>query len=318
MSEREQSSSDFSFSGFLLFRTLKTSRNKDPDKVKFDELPKFSPGNLDQPGRGFERILSSVPDDFTDENPDLAKLARTGDFLRYISETYGSEQEVITEEGVRMSAFTVSTVDCEIVITPSNNIFVRGSSKDLERVIPELRRFFTEAYASDFDPMFLLWMFWKYFSDEEIESANPLRLTDAEMKGSLDGFGQTLVYGGEDITRSYPIILGLLRGKEFKSIEGTFNFSGKFVKTKIGSDGTIHIHAAEDIRHSSQIQRYLSAVDAADSLAHLYNKWTKMDRKEKYPPKSFYIELRDNLEESGIEIGFSISKTLERVSELRK
>lgn len=312
--------SSFEYSGLLTFRAISGEGTDFRAADLEDNLPKFSQIELGTQSYGFKRLDPKEYENFNNISIDLRSVYTQSDVFRYKREDIGSEIEAVTQQNERISANLISIETGELVITPEGNLLFRGSQNELHNIINHLQQNVSNHYSLrsiEFDSDFLLWVFWHCFQDESIGTGSPLRLNRVELQGERDIFGQSIVYEGEDITQSSVVITHILQNNSIQTIGGLFDFSGLYVDLDINSDGRIHVRVAEDIRKSSQIVRFLSAVQSVDLVTESYTNWKKMPKKRRYPPKSFYFNLRDYIKSEGVKIDFSISDAVERTAKLR-
>ncbi len=100
-------------------------------------------------------------------------------------------------------------------------------------------------------------------------------LTDAEIRGNEpDLFGQhSKVDDSIDITKSAPVLIGVLSQKGLVAIEGVFGLADRFVRARIDSDGRVHIKADHAISGSSDVERMTISLAFLKQLIDLYQHW---------------------------------------------
>ena len=138
------------------------------------------------------------------------------------------------------------------------------------------------------------------------------------MTGEGDRLGEiNRVSGSRDVSRSAPVLTGILTGKELEMLGGVFQISDLQLRADIESQGRIHIKSKSGIEHLSEEGRVISAVMFLSAFCELYATWIELDQTNRYPPAGFFEKIYKNLEEVGVGFNQSIEPVLERYKDKR-
>jgi len=278
---------DFSYEGQLVFNGLHMTKvlnaDFDFDSVIDHELIDFTSGSMDRPGRGY-RILPFAQ--YLADEPEVDR--RINDLLgqiqsfRYIEEKWEMRQtEVDGENNNRPTLSEYSTFDG--YWAHPEYLFIKADkskAETAEKLLSDTLEDYLSLRDVEFSPDFLLWLFSKEKNNETLPGNITVNmLTDAEISGKEpDLFGQhSKVDDSTDITKSPPVLIGVLQQKGLVALEGVFGMAGRFVRARVDTGGRVHIKADHAIQGSSDIERMAISLAFLKQFTKLYEHWRNLD-----------------------------------------
>ena len=313
---------EFSYEGRLVFnglhKTTVLDAEFDFEEVIQEDLLDYSEGDFESPGRGYSVIpFQRLAEDYHKiEQPLLDRCGEIRSF-RYQEEEW--EYREVENDGGTERLPTKSGLDMfDSYWAFPEFLFVKGDksqAKLAENLLSERLGDYVRLNDITFDPDFLLWIFAKEKSGEKLPGdISVSMLTDAETKGDeKDRFGKrNQVDDSTDITKSAPILIGVLRQKGLVALEGVFGVGQKLVRARISEEGRVHIKADHAISGSFPIERMAISLAFLRSFMTLYDEWKGLEGEEKYPPIQFFEDIYEECKRQGLEITFSIDDVVER------
>lgn len=312
---------DFAYSGRLIFNGIHATNVLDADfdfeEVIDQELVDFEEGTYQSPGRGYQTIP------FTDQ---LEENARVGESvadlcsdvrtLRYLEEQW-EHQEVDIDGQTETRPTLNGHSSFDAYWARPDYLFVMGdktNAKMADDLLSDTLDDYLKIRKLRFSPDFLLWLFSKEKNDEKLPGElSTSMLTDARIEGDEpDLFGREgRVTDSTDVTKSIPVLQGILRQMGVVQLEGVFNVAGFFVRARISSEGRVHILADHAIEGSPDIERAAISIGFLREFTSLYEDWIESDGESKYPPKQFFIDIHEECERQGVDIQYSIDDVIE-------
>jgi hypothetical protein len=228
-------------------------------------------------------------------------------------------QEGYNDEGELTTIRIPSERSCDIFLTSSGYLLTRGAAREAHEFTYSLISKLQDiGIDGDYDELtfntdFLMWLIYRYQTAEnESEAITINRLTDAKVIGETDAHGrENRVSGSRDITRSAPVLRGILSGKRVSMLGGLFIINNVMLRADIEMEGRIHIKTDKDIGYLEPPGRMIVAVQFADKLCQLYTKWEQGEFEDKYPPSEFFTDTYEDLDTAGVELDFPIDEVLE-------
>ena len=323
----------YSYAGYLTFKLFRTSSIE--SNIGFNQvltnLPRYEEGSPESPGYGFTSVdlphyLKVDPQaelyDYSNEDSLFTKTANKVESLRYINEEY-EPREVYDYSGQPMEAYTRTISEVDLFWMPPNFLFVRGNKTDIRRTNRTLSKVIEDRVAIrevNLNSEFLLWLFYKYVDNQRLPKTqiSISRITSASLSGDIDEFGgQSSVSDSVDISRSLPIIAGLLRGQEIDELGGHFRMADYRIEFTIDSDASIHIKTGGSLSELDNLRRMLIALNVQYEFLDLYQYWEQLPNTEKYIPKKFYDDLVQFSEKLGFKSSISVDDRLKELDQLR-
>lgn len=316
----------FEYDGQLVFNGIHLTDVDDesvnPDTI-VDRLPSFSQGTADDPGSGYKQIrVSKLLANGQTIDDGLKEVATNLSSFRYLYEDwYESEADV---DGERRVVKIPRVNDVDIYWKYPDYMFFRGQQTDSDQTEEDIKKELrgrTNLDTVTFEPDFLLWILYKYRNDDSLSSNLEARLlTECETTGPEDNYGgRNEVGDSADICKSVPLLDALLRQKDLTMLEGNFQVHTNHVGAKIGSRGRVHVKASRgDVKTSNQLRRMALSLQFLEEFTELYKDWRdNMSPKDKYPPDSFFEEIRDECDTQGNRIIYSIKPVLDEYRQKR-
>ncbi|MFY4811611.1 hypothetical protein ACOJIV_02740 [Haloarcula sp. AONF1] len=312
---------EFSYDGQLVFNGLHTTEvldaNFDFEHVIEEELIDYTEGSIDKPGRGYKSIPFA---DFVDEEIEIDREVEEilGEFhaFRYLEEKWeyrDAEVDGVTDTHPTLRDY--STFDAYWGFP--NYLFIKAdkTKADTARsLISDTLDEYLSLRDVEFSSDFLLWIFSKEKNQESLPgNLSVSMLTDAEIRGQEpDLFGKhNKVDDSTDITKSAPVLIGVLSQKGVVALEGVFGMAGRFVRARISTDGRVHIKADHAIQGSPDVERMAIALAFLKELTDLYQHWQNLDSEDRYPPLEFFTDIYEECERQGVEVTFSIDEVVD-------
>lgn len=315
----------FSYEGQLVFNGIHLTNVLDAD-FDFDyiieeQLATYTKGSIERPGRGYHTIPFA---DYVARDPNIGRHINEllGDInaFRYLEEKWEyRETELEGETDNRPTIQDYSTFDGYWAFP--NYLFIKADKSKAtkaQNLVSQTLNEYLSLQEIEFSPEFLLWLFSREKNDETVPGEISVNmLTDAEIRGNEpDLFGQhSKVDDSIDITKSAPVLIGVLSQKGLVAIEGVFGLADRFVRARIDSDGRVHIKADHAISGSSDVERMAISLAFLKQLIDLYQHWKNLDSEHRYPPLEFFTDIYKECQRQGVEVTFSIDDV---VDEYRK
>jgi len=327
MSDPEKSgpTTGFDYSGYLLFEPFQTKVQGRLDagsvEVVEDEisrsLPTFERGSPESPGNGFEILDIEKTQDIA--LPDQELNLRDVISFKHSRESF--ELVEVYEQGEYKEASTVSIDSVDVYWKYPNFIYIRGSKENSKKTFSRLRNLFVDSLyikRINFEPEFLLWLFYKHYQDESAGRIDIVRLQDAVLSGERDEFGsENKISESTDVLSSSTVLTGLLHGKDLIEIEGGFRHNTGIIVVNIKND-RVHIKSSSGaISQQSSVERISTAISFLTNLCNTYSNWAELPAKDRYPPPQFFREVYQDALENGIEVNSISSDVLQRYANLR-
>lgn len=323
---------EFSYSGYLIFNSIlefEDSSNIYSDESVttveseiHDNLPEFEQGSFSHPGDGFE--LLSIRDyirDDEDIDDDLEAVADDLLGIRYQYEKFMEREAEI--DGERRTVHIPTINDVDIYWIHPEFVALRGQKGEMESAKERLQRVLSTGVLLreiQFDPDFLLWLFFKYRTDDEPTSGLGIRkLTDSEAKGREDYFGRSnVVSDSQNLGQSTPLLIGILRQKSVSMLEGFFTMDDHQIAAKI-EKSKIHVKASKGTisNTTNDTLRMTLAINFVKELVELYEHWESLDPVDKYPPFEFFEGIYQECINQGVRIDTIPDSLLRRFANLR-
>ncbi|TKX55654.1 hypothetical protein EXE43_17430 [Halorubrum sp. SS5] len=323
---------EFSYSGYLIFNSVlefeDDSNIYSDDSVTtveseiHDDLPEFEPGSFSQPGDGFE--LLSIRDYIRDDEEVDEELEAIADDLlgiRYQHEDFIEQEAEVDGERRIVHIPTINSVDAYWV--HPEFIALRGQKGEMESAKERLQRVLSTGVLLreiQFDADFLLWLFYKYRTGDDLTSGLGIRkLTDSEAKGREDYFGRSnIVSDSQNLGQSTPLLIGILRQKSVSMLEGFFTMDGVQIAAKIEKT-KIHVKASKGAisETTNDTLRVALAIRFVRELVELYEHWESLDPVDKYPPFEFFEGIYEECINQGVRIDTIPDTLLRRFANLR-
>ncbi len=312
---------EFSYSGRLVFNGIHTTNVLDADfdfeEVIEEELNDYEEGNSGSPGRGYQTIPFS---DMLQENEQIGKgiedLCDGVHAMQYLEEQWEPQDvdrdgEIVTES-VRTgySTFQAYWAKPDYLFVLGNKSNAKVADKLLSSTLDD----YLHIRGTLFSPDFLLWMFSLEKNGQGLPGDLSISmLTDARIEGDeADLFGREgRVTDSTDVTKSIPVLQGILRQMGVVQLEGVFNIEGFFVRARISSEGRVHILADHAIEGSPDIERIAISVAFLREFTSLYEEWQTKSGEDKYPPEQFFVEIYKECKRQGVDIQYSIDEVIE-------
>jgi len=309
---------DYSYDGYLVFNGLYTTDILDPDfdfdEIVSDVLVDFERGDPDEPKSGYELLEFG---DLVEQSHLLSSdLKETLSDVRGIRHRYEEWETRELRSGEEEPTREVRSFD--LYWDYPDYMFVKGDKTQASRasqiVNYELGDYLTSRKI-EFNPDFLLWLFYKEKSSETVgDNLDISLLSDAAIEGEEeDMYGKEVsVDRSTDVTKSTNVLSGILRGKDLIGLEGIFNARGNFVKANIQVGGRVHIKVSQDIADVEDLQRMSLALVFLRELLGLYEEWEEKPGSERIPPPEFLEEVYEECKRQGEEPVFSFDHVVEQ------
>lgn len=301
---------DFQYDGHLVFNGLYQTKvlNADFDfeRIIDEKLKDFERGSSDKPMDGYEPMdFGAIANEsrlLSDQLKDL-----TSD-VKAIRHKYEEWEERELPNGKSEDTRDIRSYD--LYWDFPQYIAVKGDKGQAKKAT-NLVNLKLDSYISsreiEFEPDFLLWIFYKAMNDESLSANLDARiLSDANIEGEEDRYGKEVtVDRSTDVTKSTNILSGILRNRDLIGLEGTFDARGHFVKANIQVGGRVHIKAAHAINEANDLERIAISIVFLHELMDSYINWEQLPGEEKYPPTSFFEAVHEECSRQGDEPTFS-------------
>lgn len=311
----DPSPKEFEYDGQLVFNGIHITDVLEDD-VKpqriVENLPEFEQGMADDPGSGYtdlnvEELISDA--DWMDN--ELKAVAENLSSFRYLYEDwYEREADV---DGERRLVHVNRIKDVDIYWAYPDYMFFRGQQTDSDQTESDIVDELDGKARLDtvtFDEDFLLWILYKYRNDDDLTpTLRPRLLTDCQTTGDEDNYGgRNEVGDSADISKSVPLLDGILRGKDLAMLEGDFVVHDNHVTAKVESRGRVHVKASKgDVRSANPLRRVTLSLQFLIEFTSLYEQWRNdMANTDKYPPDDFFTDIYNECDTQGNHITYSI------------
>jgi hypothetical protein len=230
-------------------------------------------------------------------------------WFRYTIREYQEEQGY-TEDGNRSTYYKPIDNSYDLFVTSDGYIFYRAPRSRISKCVEFFHNRLNDLGISpdpeaiEFEADFLLWLLYQSESLIDISPKIEIRkLTDAEVVGEEDLVGSSnRVSGSANVTKSAPVLTGLLRGKRISMLGGSFLLDRISLYADIEAEGRIHIKSEYDFKNLSPEGRIVTSITFLKEFCELWDNWTQLDSEEKYPPTEFFREIYSNLERAGVQV----------------
>lgn len=297
----------FTYDGHLIFHPYSTTIRSENEgqtnisKSLSESLPEYSDSNTEK-NKGFKKI-------HLDEHYRNRDFSRELDPSSIIALQFIREEIQSTEayyDGKRVEVEIPERHSADIYWHYPDYMFFRGAQIDVKEAQSSIRSALFQYVRIEnigFEPDFLLWLFYNYFSSLDNNLIDILRITNVGLEGSHDLFGaENLVRDSVDAARSVPILLGLLQNKSITSLEADFNHNGDQIRAEI-KRGKVLLKASKGVMTSAtDLNRIMTALEFMRNIVKTFKKWQHLAPSQKYPPLDFFKELYDVCKEQGIRI----------------
>ncbi|MBX0287540.1 hypothetical protein EGH22_14500 [Halomicroarcula sp. F28] len=315
---------EFRYDGQLVFNGLYSTEVVDAginfEQVAKEQLTDFTKGSPDNPSKGYGLIPYSEYVENSSKLP--SEIKQTAEDIRALRRKYEDWEVGETKEGEELEFRQTESYDIywdfpEFLLIKGNKTQAKRASEIVDYQFSD----YLKAVEIEFDPYFLQWLFYRRHADKtnlrDNLTINMLR--DAEIEGEReDRYGKrNQVDKSTDVTKSLPILLGILDGKDITSLEGIFDVRGNFVAASIELGGRVHVKVEQAIEDVEPISRMTLAILFIRELLSLYNQWESMSLKEKYPPDEFFLEVAEECKRQGSEPTFSFDNVIKENRQLR-
>ncbi|MFK8214635.1 hypothetical protein [Haloferax volcanii] len=326
----EEPAEKFEYQGYLVFNGVFKTNLIDErlengvsnsETRLMDNLPRFQKGTAKNPGSGYELIqIRDYVDDHESIEDDLSDVGNSLIGLRYYYEEFSEKEAQI--DGSRETVFVSDVKDIDVYWSHPDFLFIRGPSGGAEKAKSATQVALNDSVSIEeltFSGEFLLWVLYKYTSDAKLSDELEVgRLTDSETTGREDLFGKSnVVNESTDISKSVPLLTGLLSRKSLNMLEGHFTV-GEFTVNAQIRPNRVHVKASfGDVANADPLRRVLISNEFLRELSNLRVKWESLPPKKRYPPLDFFYELYEECRDQGVRLEFSPDKVLTKYANLR-
>lgn len=312
---------NFSYEGYLVFNRIYSTKLLKPDfdfyHVIEEELTDFSQGSPKEPGQGYQTLpFEDYLRESTEVSPSLKEAVGDIKAFRYLEEEW-EIKEVENEDQLEQRPVRDRLMTVDSYWAYPDYIFIKGN-KTKAKQASELIRMTLDDYLElnqiGLNSDFLLWLLSQEKNNDVIPGdVSTNMLTDAAVEGEeKDRFGRrNKIDDSTDITKSTPVLMGVLQHKDLTALEGVFEVDKKFVQARISTEGRIHVKADHAVAGSPDIERMSMALVFLQELTGLYEHWIELPNEEKYPPIEFFEDIYQECDRQGVEITFSIDDVIE-------
>lgn len=317
----ERPSNEFAYDGRLVFNgifsTAVLDSNFEFEEIVGEELNDFSEGEISAPGRGyqplpFQEMISEEPR----IGAEFESFLEGVHALQYREEVWEFKEAQVNGE-IEDRPVKTGESSFDAFWGEPEYLFVRGNkteAKQAGQLLSTTLNDYLDIREIEFSPDFLLWIFSKEKNNADLPGSLSVNmLTDARIESDEpDLFGQQgRVEDSTDVTKSTPVLMGVLRQMGIIDLEGVFSIAGKFVRARISSEGRVHILADHAIAGSPDIERMSVSIAFLKELIELFDEWEGgMENERKYPPEQFFEDIYKECERQGVEITFSIDDVI--------
>lgn len=306
---------DFEYDGYLVFNGLYETNVLDADfdfeEIVDEKLKDYSRGSIDSPSDGYEPLdFGELANESRLLSQQLQDLVSN---VRAIRHKYEEWEERQLADGETEPTLQVRSYD--VYWDFPKYIVVKGDKTQSKRAQELLNLQLGEYITSreiEFEPDFLLWVFYKDMEDEPLTgNLSTSLLSDAYIEGEEDRYGKEVsVDRSTDITQSTNILSGILRNRELIGLEGIFDARGHFVKANVEVGGRVHIKVAQAIEEGNDLERITTSIVFLRDLLDAYLKWEGLSDEDKYPPPRFFETVYEECKRQGEEPTFPLDPVI--------
>lgn len=330
MSGPRDSDKKFEYDGRLVFNGIfieTDSSAYDSKEELLSDLPEFTEGSPGEPGFGFKDLqLEEWGERYSAIPAELQEVVTDVWDIEYQRETYDLSEDLVDEQGNPVAGFVSDDWSAYVYWYPDEFMILQASKsklKDLEdKLFPIVSRSHFESERAEksknddkgedpsgngnddngdsrhyhrlFHPEFLQWLVWKYDTTGHANGLGIVEFSDATMSGDLSNFGKTNDVGdSRNITKSHPIIAGMLDDRNFEKVEGVFEVVDTEVDAQVWKDGRIRVMAQEDVGSATQYGRVLMTNKFLREFLNVYLRWRSMDPNKKYVHPKYFASLHE-------------------------
>lgn len=319
----------FEYQGQLVYNSIQLTdlSSGDAEELRgqlLDSLPSFSTGTPASEGDGYESLdLVEYVENHGGIKEELREVADEIVDLEYKYESYPTEAiEVVDIEGRETRAFPRNIKSAYVFWQYPDYLFIQGSKSKAREVGPKVNAAFgknVHLTSVEFDPNFLLWLFYKYDNGGRVPGEISIeKLTAAEVEGEMPDFGRNnRIDKSRDVSASLALIAGLLQNMDLSVIEGEFLIAGEKIDADIRKEGRVQVRAGLDLQTKSDLERALIGIKFLTEVSDLYEDWKTMDPTDKIPHPEYFAELREKAVDQDAEFNFDFDELVYHYADLR-
>ena len=290
-----------------------------------ENLPKFKRGTEAQPGLGFRIFQQNDPTERISSDEILLNIFNSLIIIEFQKEKYEKRIDRY-EKGVPVYKKFPKLITNHIFIVFPKYVIFKGSKENLELIESSFFRIMKDKVNKNkkisFDPDFILWTIMKFRKKEFMLDDNFRLHNFSDL--STTGFGEDYIgrlistKKSRDVTKSVPMLLTILSGREPKDCKFAFIIDGYAGTVQIRSDGTLAIlHSLGIFNLIPPIEKIVISIHYIIRLVNLYKKWLKLNPKERYPTEEDLLNIVKDCKELGMRI-YDISGIINRYKEKLK
>ncbi|WP_281195887.1 hypothetical protein [Halorubrum sp. F4] len=308
---------EYSYDGWLVFNELLSTEVHGGESHDIPDITEsfstYTEGSPKDAQSGFTRL--SIEQDLRDMGelgPQLRQFSERLRAFRYIDEEW-VEQWGYDENGNDQLYYLDRHDQVDLFWDTENEVMMlKGNKQLLDRKRAKLRGALSGDLKLDdisFDYDFFLWLLYKEYEDEKLDAGSDLRIrkmTRGETVASAENDeSRVRVEGKEDILKSVVMLVPVLEGERIRGLQGNFILDTKQIEAKIKFGGRVHVLVTDNPMSSWEDARQMGlSVMFLSELVKLYQLWEKLDSEDKYPPPSFFDDLRENANDEGWKLRF--------------
>lgn len=309
----------FSYDGWLVFNELLTTQiyGDEEDRPSVDEIVdsfnEYEEGMPKDQESGFQRLEIEQDLRYLDDlSLELQKFADRLRAFRYIDETW-VEQWGYNEEAEEELYYHPNHDQVGVFWDIENQtMMMRGDAQLLEQKRGDIRGALSGDLKMDsieFEYDFFLWLLYKEYTGNTLDPGFDLhirKLTRGQtVEGRENGKERVRVEGKDDLLKSVVMIAPLLDGDKIEELQGKFILGTKQVEAKMKYGGRVHVLVSNNPMSKWEDARKMGlSVMFLSELISLFRKWEDLDPDQKYPPPSFFDDLRDSADKEGWKLRF--------------
>lgn len=273
----------------------------------------YEGGKPAEPEFGFRRLpIEQDLAQLDDLSPQLTDLAERLRAFRYIDEDWVERwgyDENANEELFYLDNHEEIDVFWDI---EKDAMMLLGDKALLNRKMSQIRGALSSDLKLDpveFDYDFFLWLLYKEYEGQTLDAGSNLRIrkmTRGETVESAENRDSRIkVEGKDDILKSVVMIVPVLEGEKIQGLQGNFILGTKQIEVKMKFGGKVHVLVTGNPMSSWEDARQMgTSVAFLSELIKLYRLWEDLDSDNKYPPPSFFDDLRDSANDEGWKLRF--------------
>jgi|GEM_PF-4185091 hypothetical protein len=291
---------------------------------EFNNLPKFKEDTLGNSNEGFM--------DFTDDFKIEPFIVRPCVDPKDSSETTKLRYEKkISNKDILSKRFRYATytegrnepnyVEADIFwIKPCDVLLIKGGKSACDKITDYLIRFNNVGFTEiKFDHDFLLWILYRYDQYNGVMSSSTTadiiieKIDKGRTHGEDTNENDIEFKDGQSRLMPFTTLYGLLINHEILHIGGDFQFRKKDhkINAKLAKDITMHIYADHVLKGKSYGEKCALAFPFIIEMMEIFENWTKMPAKSKYPDDKFFDSAKESFETQ-------MHYSLEGIKELKK